>query len=416
MRFHEVRQFDVPGISLTEQAVPGTDPVTGRPLGVAKPSIWDTISGVFKDKDTKKPQNPEKPEPSGIPALNPLKKMISTQDFKGWQHQGVDLRATVGTPIYAPEDGVVKLLKGFRAGLYIELTTATGLHRFMHLSTYSVKDGEKITAGTELGLTGNTGVSTGPHLHWEYWIDGKAIDPITSLKEGTLANIGGNIWKKITGAAEKELPDTVTLTRRPSDVTPTPTRDIEKTPRPTPVYGTQSRPTPVIGEIPSKTMQTTSPFRNMIANVESAGVRLIPLPGGDQIVQIAGRPIVVVDVGGGRTIPFYVSTGGGGKKGVPTGKWYPFFGIRPNGFFNKGWDEAQINTYYGNQTLAHIAQVLDSKFGNVIPHTDRMPEGQAARGHINAGLKPFSYRDSDPFSKAEFEAYQKYINGIVNSI
>jgi hypothetical protein len=112
----------------------------------------------------------------------------------------------------------------------------------------------------------------------------------------------------------------------------------------------------------------------------------------------------------------YVSTGGGGKAGVPTGKWYPFFGIGPNGFFNKGWEEAQINTYYGNRTLTHIAQILDSKFGNLIPHTDRMPPGQAALGHINAGLNPVSYRESDPFSKAEFEAYQKYINSIVNSI
>lgn len=404
MRFHEVRQFDVPGIELTEADIPNIDQVTGRPKNFTRPSIWDTISGVFKDKDTKNPQNPEKPEPGGIPALNPLKKMISTQDFKGWQHQGVDLRATVGTPIYAPEAGVVKLLKGYRAGLYIELTTATGLHRFMHLSTYSVKDGEKITAGTELGLTGNTGISTGPHLHWEYWIDGKAVDPITALKEGTLANIGGNIWKKITGAAEKELP-TPTMPRSPTQQTPV--RDPEKTPRPTPVYDKTPRP---------NIAKELSPFRGMIASVESAGVRLIHLPGGDQIVQIAGRPIVVVDVGGGRTIPFYVSTGGGGKAGVPTGKWYPFFGIGPNGFFNKGWEEAQINSYYGNRTLAHIAQVLDSKFGNVIPHTDRMPPGQPALGHINAGLNPVSYRDSDPFSKAEFEAYQKYINSIVNSI
>lgn len=401
MRFHEVRQFDVPGIELTEADIPNIDPVTGRPKNFTKPSIWDTISGVFKDKDTKKP---EKIQPSGIPALNPLKKMISTQDFKGWQHQGVDLRATVGTPIYAPEDGVVKLLKGYRAGLYIELTTATGLHRFMHLSTYSVKDGAQITAGTELGLTGNTGISTGPHLHWEYWINGKPIDPLTALKEGTLANIAGNIWKKVAGTAEKELP-TPTMPRSPTQQTPV--RDPEKTPRPTPIYDKTPKPNGV---------ESLSPFRGMIASVEAAGVRLIHLPGGDQIVQIAGRPIVVVDVGGGRTIPFYVSTGGGGKAGVPTGKWYPFFGIGPNGFFNKGWEEAQINTYYGNRTLAHIAQVLDSKFGNVIPHTGRMPPGQPALGHINAGLNPVSYRESDPFSKAEFEAYQKYINSIVDSI
>jgi hypothetical protein len=140
----------------------------------------------------------------------------------------------------------------------------------------------------------------------------------------------------------------------------------------------------------------------------------VPL-GNDKIVQIAGRPIVLVDVGG-RTVPFYVSTGGGGKAGVPTGKWYPFFGLGKNGFFNKGWEEAQINSYYGNPTLAHVAHTLDTTFGNVLPHVGKMQSGQGALGQINAGFKPFSYDDAAPFSKAEFAAYQKYITDLVAGI
>jgi hypothetical protein len=171
------------------------------------------------------------------------------------------------------------------------------------------------------------------------------------------------------------------------------------------VYGKTPKPNGV---------ESVSPFRGLISGAESAGIKLVQL-GNDKIVQIAGRPIVVVDVGG-RTVPFYVSTGGGGKAGVPTGKWYPFFGIGRNGFFNKGWEEAQINSYYGNSTLAHVAQTLDATFGNVLAHTSRMPQGQAALGHINAGFNPVSYNDAAPFTREEFAAYQKYINSIVDSI
>lgn len=217
--------------------------------------------------------------------------------------------------------------------------------------------------------------------------------------------IGSKILGLFGKQAEKELPRIDPTMAKPTSTTQTPVRpDLDQTPRPTPVY-TTPRPTPV---------DNLSPFRGLISQAEQAGIKLVPL-GTDKIVQIAGRPIVVVDVGS-RTVPFYVSTGGGGKAGVPTGKWYPFFGLGKNGFFNKGWEEAQINTYYGNSTLAHVAQTLDNIFGNVLPHVSKMPPGQGALGKINAGFKPVSYDDSAPFTKQEFEAYQKYINSIVDSI
>ena len=209
------------------------------------------------------------------------------------------------------------------------------------------------------------------------WINQRNATPLGSkeIQEGLISSIA-----KIMRPAEKQA------------AKPTP---VDTTPRPT-----------AVGQL--------SPFRGLISAAESAGIKLVPL-GTDKIVQIAGRPIVVVDVGS-RTVPFYVSTGGGGKKGVPTGKWYPFFGLGKNGFFNKGWEEAQINSYYGNQALAHAARTLDDTFGNVLPHVGRMESGQGALGKINAGFRPVSYTDSAPFSKQEFEAYQKYINSIVDSI
>jgi murein DD-endopeptidase MepM/ murein hydrolase activator NlpD len=161
MRFHEIREFSVPGITLDE-AIPGVDPVTGKPLGVKKPGVVDTIKDLLGIKN----------KAHGIAPMNPLKSMLITQGFHD-NHKGVDLRAAVGTPLYAPEAGTVQLLRGQRAGLYIELTTATGVHKFMHLSEYTVPNGAEVKAGQKIGLTGNTGVTTGPHLHWEYWVDGR---------------------------------------------------------------------------------------------------------------------------------------------------------------------------------------------------------------------------------------------------
>lgn len=91
------------------------------------------------------------------------------------------------------------------------------------------------------------------------------------------------------------------------------------------------------------------------------------------IFSVAGRPVVLVDVNGVR-IPFYRSSGSGGKKNVPSGRWYPIFGIgkeqviydgyeerlRANGgWFNKGSEE-EIVDYYGVPELRRIAEDLDS--------------------------------------------------------
>jgi hypothetical protein len=59
--------------------------------------------------------------------------------------------------------------------------------------------------------------------------------------------------------------------------------------------------------------------------------------------------------------PFYVSTGAGEKEGVATGKWYPFFGIGKDGWFNKT-SEADINNYYGSEALKAGAEFLNANY------------------------------------------------------
>lgn len=93
------------------------------------------------------------------------------QKFKGMTHPGVDIPVPVGTPVKSPVDGVVEIATSHPdAGNYVNVKTADGgKQRFLHLSQISVKVGQQIKAGDVIGLSGNTGRSTGPHLHWEKW-------------------------------------------------------------------------------------------------------------------------------------------------------------------------------------------------------------------------------------------------------
>jgi len=80
-----------------------------------------------------------------------------------------------------------------------------------------------------------------------------------------------------------------------------------------------------------------------------------------------GRYTVIINYGG-MQLPFYWSTGSGGKAGVESQKWYPFFGIGSDGWLNKGTEE-EINNYYGSSVLKNIAQTLNATFK---PFRDRM--------------------------------------------
>jgi hypothetical protein len=88
--------------------------------------------------------------------------------------------------------------------------------------------------------------------------------------------------------------------------------------------------------------------------------------------QRADRIITMMDIGG-VMVPFYISTGQGGKKDVKAGKWYPFFGYgKDDGWFNKG-NQAQINDYYGNPLLREAAEQLDKQWGDIQKRRNEAP-------------------------------------------
>jgi murein DD-endopeptidase MepM/ murein hydrolase activator NlpD len=92
----------------------------------------------------------------------------------------------VGTPIYATADGVVTHAdwqSGY--GRLIKVQHEFGLEtRYAHLSRIRVKKGQRVSRGDLIGDMGNSGRSTGPHLHYEVRVGGKAVNPMTYIKAG----------------------------------------------------------------------------------------------------------------------------------------------------------------------------------------------------------------------------------------
>ncbi|NCD13370.1 MAG: M23 family peptidase [Epsilonproteobacteria bacterium] len=102
-------------------------------------------------------------------------------------HTGLDLRASMGTPILAPADGVVKFIKYHQSSGYgnvISLSHNYGFESYYaHLQNKSVvKEGQFVRKGDLIAYSGNTGLSTGPHLHYEIKFIGRTLDPEPFVK------------------------------------------------------------------------------------------------------------------------------------------------------------------------------------------------------------------------------------------
>ncbi|MDR2565734.1 MAG: M23 family metallopeptidase [Bifidobacteriaceae bacterium] len=106
-------------------------------------------------------------------------------------HAGVDMAGARGKPIYAAHDGVVERVYQDSGGNWtIEINHGEGIStRYLHMDGLGgilVKEGDEVVRGEQIALTGNSGQSTGPHLHFEVLIDGQATDPVEFLKEHSI--------------------------------------------------------------------------------------------------------------------------------------------------------------------------------------------------------------------------------------
>jgi murein DD-endopeptidase MepM/ murein hydrolase activator NlpD len=106
------------------------------------------------------------------------------------QHKGLDFRASIGTPVHATNSGTVILARSlYFEGNCVMLDHGQGLVTiYMHLSEFKVKEGEKVAAGQLIALSGGTGRSTGPHLHFAVRWRGEYLDPRTLLELHPPAN------------------------------------------------------------------------------------------------------------------------------------------------------------------------------------------------------------------------------------
>jgi murein DD-endopeptidase MepM/ murein hydrolase activator NlpD len=94
-------------------------------------------------------------------------------------HNGTDLAVPIGTPIQATQDAVVAVAgQNSTSGKYLVLDHGNGVRTaYCHLDEHQVVQGDQVSRGDPIALSGNTGRSTGPHLHYIVRIGGKPVDP-----------------------------------------------------------------------------------------------------------------------------------------------------------------------------------------------------------------------------------------------
>ncbi len=127
-----------------------------------------------------------------IPAIQPIQNKDLTRIASGYgmrihpilkykrMHNGMDFTAPPGTPIYATGDGkVTKADLGSGYGKMVIIEHGFGYKTYYaHLSEYNTKKGAYVKRGEIIGYVGNSGLSSGPHLHYEVWKNGEVVNPV----------------------------------------------------------------------------------------------------------------------------------------------------------------------------------------------------------------------------------------------
>lgn len=120
------------------------------------------------------------PTDPGYPITSKFGLRIDPITFQPAEHEGIDIGAPEKTPVYAIADGTV-VHAGYRgtAGIAVILNHGQLESRYYHLRRVDVRQGENVHRGQKIGEVGDTGRSTGPHLHFEILVQGRPTDPIT---------------------------------------------------------------------------------------------------------------------------------------------------------------------------------------------------------------------------------------------
>jgi murein DD-endopeptidase MepM/ murein hydrolase activator NlpD len=132
----------------------------------------DLLSGCFS-----------KPLTSHVTSVFGEPRILPNGNF--YRHNGIDQRAWIGAPVQAISDGIVTFADELDVtGNIIVVDHGAGLSsRYMHLSKFKMKSGQKVSKGDVIGFSGNSGRSSAPHLHWEVSWKGYPLDPVRFLRK-----------------------------------------------------------------------------------------------------------------------------------------------------------------------------------------------------------------------------------------
>ncbi len=127
--------------------------------------------------------------PLGWPVKGPITSNYGMRKHPAYKeeafHTGIDIAVPVGTPVRATADGIVSYAGWApRSGYTIVIEHGHGFSTvYAHNSKLLVKVGQRVERGSIIAYSGSSGVTTGPHLHYEVWKNGVPVNPITYLKE-----------------------------------------------------------------------------------------------------------------------------------------------------------------------------------------------------------------------------------------
>lgn len=153
--------------SLREPGAKTANAAQGGALNIPKPSDAS--------------EAPEKPKTR---LLWPSSGHVITQ-YYGWRHTGLDVDGDLTSPLYASADGVVSIAGWNNGGygLQVMIEHTNGMKtRYAHASKLFVKAGDTVKRGQVIAMMGNTGRSTGSHLHYEVYVSGKRVNPLLYIR------------------------------------------------------------------------------------------------------------------------------------------------------------------------------------------------------------------------------------------
>lgn len=158
----------------------------------AKQREWEAYMATYVPPTTAPPKNPTTNSGNNVVVAtgwirpcnyilvsSPFGNRVSPTSGASTYHQGIDLAANTGTPVWAASSGVVAVAGwSSAAGNYVKITHPDGFSSiYMHLHTINTKAGSVVGQGQQIGTVGSTGVSTGPHLHFGIAKNGVYVNP-----------------------------------------------------------------------------------------------------------------------------------------------------------------------------------------------------------------------------------------------